>query len=233
MRQRRFRFWEVFLLTEKTRVAVLLDAGYVLKLLYLLLGNVHPTPDQVYDFAKRCVLPDEELFRIYFYHCLPFGGKRQHPISRVLRDYGSSETAERVTGLCMDLARRDYVAFRKGELSFEGWKLGRKKLKELLCFWRTTATVGPPAAMPTLEEEDVQPNFKQKGMDMKIGLDVAWLSSKRVVDRIILVAGDRDFIPAMKFARREGVQVVLVPLRNTRVPELWHHADFVREVAAQ
>lgn len=53
-----------------------------------------------------------------------------------------------------------------------------------------------------------------KRVDMKIGLDVAWLASKGIVDRIILVTADTDFVPAMKFARREGVQVLLVPMRR-------------------
>lgn len=40
------------------------------------------------------------------------------------------------------------------------------------------------------------------------GIDVATLSLKRIVDRIILISGDTDMILAMKLARREGVQVV-------------------------
>lgn len=71
-------------------------------------------------------------------------------------------------------------------------------------------------------------NFTQKGIDMKIGLDVAWLSIKRVVDRIVLCTGDRDFVPAMKLARREGVQVVLATLGAAPHPTLLEHADFVR-----
>lgn len=61
---------------------------------------------------------------------------------------------------------------------------------------------------------------------MKIGLDVAWLSSKGIVERIILVIADRDFIPAMEFVRREGVQVVLVTMGHALVKrELKVHAD--------
>jgi len=36
-------------------------------------------------------------------------------------------------------------------------------------------------------------------------------------DRVILVTADSDFVPAMKFARREGVQVVLVTMGHTLV----------------
>ncbi|MEB3102917.1 NYN domain-containing protein [Ferviditalea candida] len=44
--------------------------------------------------------------------------------------------------------------------------------------------------------------------------NVAWLSSRNTVDKIILVTGDTDLVPAMKFARREGVQVVIVNIRQ-------------------
>lgn len=63
-----------------------------------------------------------------------------------------------------------------------------------------------------------------------IGLDIAWLASKNIVDRIILVTGDADFIPAMKFARREGIQVVLVTLGNKIKPEMREHTDEFRKI---
>jgi len=57
-------------------------------------------------------------------------------------------------------------------------------------------------------------------------------SSKRIVDRIILVICDSDFIPAMKFARREGVQIVLVTMGHKQISrELEEHSDEVREVS--
>jgi len=66
---------------------------------------------------------------------------------------------------------------------------------------------------------------------MKIGLDVSWLASKRIVDRIILVTGDSDFVPAMKFARREGVQVILVTMGQRQIKrDLREHADILRDV---
>jgi uncharacterized LabA/DUF88 family protein len=66
---------------------------------------------------------------------------------------------------------------------------------------------------------------------MKIGLDVAWLASKGIVGRIILVTADTDFVPAMKFARREGVQVVLVPMSSRMLNKAMKaHADEVRSV---
>ncbi len=67
---------------------------------------------------------------------------------------------------------------------------------------------------------------------MKIGLDVAWLASKGIVERIILVTADSDFVPAMKFARREGIQVVLVNMEHRQTKrDLLVHSDEVRTVA--
>jgi uncharacterized LabA/DUF88 family protein len=84
----------------------------------------------------------------------------------------------------------------------------------------------------TLQADDFAPDLKQKRVDMKIGLDVAWLASKAIVDRIILVTADSDFVPAMKFARREGVQVILVTMGHRMVKhDLLVHADEVRSVA--
>jgi len=43
---------------------------------------------------------------------------------------------------------------------------------------------------------------------------------------------DTDFVPAMEFARREGVQVVLVPMGSRTLNKaLRAHADEVRAVA--
>ncbi len=39
---------------------------------------------------------------------------------------------------------------------------------------------------------------------MKIGIDITWLSLKKLVNAIILISGDSDFVPAAKLARIEG-----------------------------
>lgn len=60
---------------------------------------------------------------------------------------------------------------------------------------------------------------------MRIGLDIASLTLKKQVDIIVLITGDSDFIPAMKFARKEGVQLYLVRLSHSVIPELYEHSD--------
>ena len=73
--------------------------------------------------------------------------------------------------------------------------------------------------------------FEQKGVDMRIGLDMATFSSTRSVDLIALATNDTDCIPAMKHARRAGLQIALIVVPGYNpAPELMAHADFHRAI---
>lgn len=76
-----------------------------------------------------------------------------------------------------------------------------------------------------------KPDFVQKGVDMLMGLDIAHVSYKKIVDRILIFSGDTDIKPAMKTARINGVQVVIANCTDS-IPlaeELKIHADIIRE----
>jgi uncharacterized LabA/DUF88 family protein len=98
------------------------------------------------------------------------------------------------------------------------WKVRSDKLPE----HETTAII---------RGDDIEPNIQQKGVDMRIGLDIAALTMKKHADAIVLVAGDSDFVPAMKFARREGAQLFLVTLGHAVRPEMHEHADLALQIA--
>jgi len=63
---------------------------------------------------------------------------------------------------------------------------------------------------------------------MRVGLDIASVSYKRQVDQIVLVAGDSDFVPAAKLARREGVDFILDPMWGPIADDLHEHVDALR-----
>ena len=104
-----------------------------------------------------------------------------------------------------------------GELRFRGWAVNTRRLvddeHELL-----------------ITSDDLVPNVHQKGVDMHVGLDIASLTLKKQVDVIVLVTGDSDFVPAMKFARREGAQLFLLTLGHNVVREMLEHADLVLQM---
>jgi len=67
---------------------------------------------------------------------------------------------------------------------------------------------------------------------MRLGLDISALTLKAHVDTFVLVAGDSDFVPAMKFARREGVQLLLVTLGHAVRTDMLEHSDLVIDMTA-
>ncbi|WP_148079682.1 NYN domain-containing protein, partial [Neisseria meningitidis] len=72
---------------------------------------------------------------------------------------------------------------------------------------------------------DVVLDVKQKGVDMRIGLDISSITLKKQADKIILFSGDSDFVPAAKLARREGIDFILDPMWNHVPPDLMEHID--------
>jgi uncharacterized LabA/DUF88 family protein len=200
------------------KTAVLLDGGFVRKC-FSQSAKRRVTVSEIRPFAHSLLdRPAEELFRIYFYDCAPSDVTTTHPISGKPLSLKTTRAYRENAAFQHALASAEQMALRRGELVFRGWRLTPGATRDLI-------QNGPRA----LRNDDVEMNLTQKGIDMEIGLDVAWLSIKRIVDRIVLCTGDRDFVPAMKLARREGVQVVLATLGATVHATLYEHADFVRE----
>lgn len=199
--------------TNKEDTAILIDGGF-LKHSFTekftptgATGRVYITVDQV--LRNAALLCDKDrLFRIYYYDAAPYAGAQKNPVSSKLWDFSKSKLYSIEDAFQHELARSKKVAFRKGHLAFRGWELKKN--------------VTPGKA---LGEKDISPNFEQKMVDMKIGLDISWLAIKRIIDRIIIVTGDSDFVPVMKFARKEGVEVVLCSTPGSFKSEMLEHAD--------
>ena len=68
----------------------------------------------------------------------------------------------------------------------------------------------------------------QKMVDTKLGVDISTLALEKLVDAIVLVAGDSDFVPAAKLARQRGVDFLLDPMWATTTPGLTEHVDGVQ-----
>ena len=115
------------------------------------------------------------------------------------------------------------VALRLGYLNE---KLGHWTIRDTLMGDVLTGKLG----VSELDETDVVYSAPQKGVDMRIGLDIASMAFKHQVDQIILVAGDSDFVPAAKLARREGIDFILDPLWATIRPDLHEHVGGLHTV---
>ncbi|MCR9128732.1 MAG: NYN domain-containing protein [Alphaproteobacteria bacterium] len=189
------------------RVAILMDGGFT-RVMGRAAGYQY-NPDFIVALADCAVETPEVLHRVLYYDCAPYNGTLPLPVSGVEKEFNAS-------GQWLDeLARRNLFAVRRGVLKFRGFV--PKKI---------------PVSPRALSDGDFKPSFEQKGVDMRIGLDMAVLAANRSVDRIILISNDTDCVPAMKHVRKAGLQLVLGKLANQTPPhELVVHADIVREVA--
>ncbi len=77
----------------------------------------------------------------------------------------------------------------------------------------------------SIQANDVALGLRQKGVDMRIAIDIASLTLKKQVSTIVLVAGDSDFVPAAKLARREGMEFILDPIWQKVNDDLFEHID--------
>lgn len=161
-----------------------------------------------------------ELYRIFFYDCPPLTKRVHGPISKKSLNFAASATASFRLALHEELKRLRKVALRLGRLSENGaWRMKATALKPLLDGSR---------GFESLVDDDFEYDVRQKGVDIRIGLDIASLVYKRQVDQIVLVSGDSDFVPAAKLARREGVDFILDPMWQPVAADLYEHIDGLR-----
>ena len=207
------------------RTAILVDGGFFLKRYrYLYKGGSTHDPRTVAKNMHKGLLEHlkqkpakTELYRILFYDCPPLQKRVQNPISKKGFDFGSSSEAKFRLQFHEELKKLRKVALRLGRMSDSAhWELLPNVSKKVL---------SGKVKVEDLSSGDVRYSARQKGVDMKVGLDIASLSYKRLVEQIILVSGDSDFVPAAKLARREGIDFVLDPMWNHINPDLYEHID--------
>lgn len=200
--------------------AILIDGGFAKHKL-----GTAQAPAVKDDFERLiqgiCASPQlmgQRLHRVYYYDSIPLESTHDKPLGGGKVEFGKEPIVNRTKQLFAQLARVPMVALRLGELSFNGWEIHPR------VFRRNEEETS------NLKAEDLKPSITQKGVDMRIGIDIASLTLKKQVQTIVLVTGDSDFVPAMKFARKEGCHLYLASLGH-RIKESMHeHADLVLDV---
>ena len=213
------------------KVAILIDGGFFLKRLHALApsedcGNVDYIIKMVQilcsGHANRL---GQLIYRIFFYDCPPFENGLHNPITNKFIDFKKQPQYKFKANLFDKLRNLRKMALRLGRLninSFCSWQIKPQKVKELLQGKIKVEDLNP--------EEDIVPALQQKQVDMKIGVDITSMVLKKQVSTIVLVAGDGDFVPASKLARREGVDFILDPMWAHINPDLNEHVDGIHSV---
>jgi len=203
------------------RYAILIDGGFFIRKLFSKLGRRNPTvEDVVAEIGKirdNPAFSGYELLRTYYYDALPATGKVTHPITGAVTNLADTKVYTRNKAFLQKLELQPDISLRAGEVSTRGYKLHFRVLSD--------------KTLPTrvLKDDDFVLDLEQKGVDLRIGLDIARLSLREMVRTIVVVTGDSDFIPAFKFARREGVRVILAHMGHGVKTELKAHTDGIIE----
>jgi len=203
-------------MTSSESFAVLLDGGFVIKKLSRTLGRFPTAEDienQCTTMQQHPALAGMRLLRIYFYHAPPATGMLVNPLDKSSTDLSKTPVFKRHESLLDTLELKPNFALRAGEAVVHNWKIGDFAYKSMIKNQRV------------LQPKDLVPNITQKGVDLRIGLDIARLSLRQLVSTIVVVTGDSDLIPAFKFARREGLRIVLDTMGHSIRRDLKAHAD--------
>jgi uncharacterized LabA/DUF88 family protein len=168
---------------------------------------------------RVAVLVDAAFFLRRYWKLVPNGKDHDgQQVAAALHCWACDHTEFNAMGSKTRESRRlRKVALRLGQISdVRHWAIKAEAMQDIVKGKRMHDTLGP---------DDVQLDVKQKGVDMRIGVDVASRAYKKLVDRIVLVAGDADFVPAAKLARREGIDFVLDSMHAHINDALYEHID--------
>ncbi|ATA26785.1 nuclease [Brenneria goodwinii] len=198
-----------------------LSATHIMKIIWALVQSHLNGRKQSQDKREPV-----ELYRIYFYDCPPLDIQTRLPLP--------SDPSHKTPGrknfklepsyilreaLHEELRKSRKTALRLGTLvDNKRWQLKTHALDALMTGRRK---------WDELNNDDFYYDIKQKQVDIKLGMDITTLAYEKLVDVIVLVAGDSDFVPAAKHARIKGIDFILDPLRQTVTASLSEHIDGV------
>lgn len=168
------------------RLAVIVDGGFIRSKLFIR-QNID-NPDRLYGCPDANTIyqkiisvvsnnfSKDELLRIFYYDCIPDVHERRtsrNPVTGERTRLLSNIQIETQRTVFDQLKEKPYIAFRYGELAYDGWKICnisefRDKLDR----------------NEDISDNDFKIRVTQKGVDLKMGLDIAWLGMKNIVDKI-------------------------------------------------
>lgn len=221
------------------KTAVLIDGGFYLRCSRRLWNNA-TGKERAHELLKyasfhvkrggchRLEGGKRSLYRIFYYDCPPLNGRTiWQPWDGRGTTFGkNNDMFKWITSFQDELSSQTKVAMRFGTIKTEGLQYVPKGevMKDIFKGKRSYDSL--------TQEDFTLIGMKQSGVDMKIGLDVSGLAQTRIVDQIVLIANDTDFIPAIKTARRAGVDFILDPMGEHVNSELVRQVDDIEDLSA-
>lgn len=211
------------------KTAILVDGAFYRKRAYSLFGEATPA-ERAAELSKYCHrhIKEEkegtELYRVFYYDCPPSKKQVFHPLLNKAIDLSKTDDYKWADEFLKELKHQRKFALRLGRLAEEqaAFLIRPDVFKKVM---------KGTTSLSDLTEKDFYLSINQKGVDMRIGIDISSLAFKKQVDQIVLISGDSDFVPAAKQARREGIDFILDPMRSPIKDDLYEHIDGIRTKA--
>lgn len=205
--------------------AIMVDGAFYQKRAKVLFGEktAEERAEELEEYCRMHISarPGRFLYRIFYYDCPPSEAVVYNPITKNSEPLSKTKLYSWEKKFHEELCHKRKIAVRMGELlkTQEGYSLKPEALKALMSGKKT---------LDSLCSSDLKLEIKQKGVDMKPGIDVATLAYGKFVDQIIMIAGDSDFVPAAKLARRQGIDFILDPMKHRISKSLSEHVDGIQ-----
>jgi len=202
------------------KVVFVIDGWFMRKRIYKLKSFLYTGPG-IREYCRKHLRADDQIYRIFYYDTEPLDKKIHNPLKKKLIDYSKTTVATKQKELFQSIKETPNFALRLGSTAWRkgDWAITPTKFKELL---------NKNITIDDLQENDIHPIIRQKAVDMKMGLDIALVAMKRLADVLIVITGDADIVPVLKFARREGMMVGIDPLQGNIMDDLREHVDFIQ-----
>ena len=210
------------------KCAIFVDGGYI----DALLKRWNDFPLDYRKFAEKlCEVVHAKLLRVYYYNCLPIVRRmykaRCHNCDAECEIHFEPEPHLKVyceecikqKGLNINTIKYHRETTRQDEDRYRMKKGFYNKLKR---FPRFEVKYG--------RLQIIGGEFKQKGVDVLMSLDIADKCFENQIQHAVIVAGDSDFIPAIRRAKNYGAIVHLFCNKKKINRELLDEVDEVHEL---
>lgn len=208
---------------DAIKTAILVDGGFYRKRAKNLFGNKSPKEraQELQDYCN-CLMENKFenrfLYRVFYYDCPPSDKNVYHPFTKRSVKLKDSDEYAWMNDFIIEIKKLRKFALRLGRVRDDSAKYN---LKYDVC----KKLFNNSLKLEEITQDDFQIDIQQKGVDMRVGVDITSLSIKKQVNQIILISGDSDFVPAAKNARREGIDFILDPMGSHVNDDLLEHID--------
>ena len=156
------------------RTAILVDGAFYRKRAYSLFGDKTPNQraNELEWYCKRHIREEKDtssLYRVFYYDCPPMSKKVYHPFLKIAKDFEKTSEYQWATDFFKELTHKRKFALRLGRLAEEQayYNLKPEITKKLF---------RGAISLSDIKEFDFAIDVKQKGVDMRIGIEYFFVS---------------------------------------------------------